>query len=683
MSRGHFLPGRSSLPPVQVLVATCALLLAGARLPAVDAPPVIIQGPSTQTAYVGMNVLLSARAMSDWPATYQWLADNKPLPGRTDSTLSLFCVSMVQSGQVYSVIVSNVYGAVTSAPATLHVTAPDFGPTPHVWGLNETVVHERFSAEQYRTQIGRQINVELQDTSIGGLWGTGIYTDDSSLSSAAYHSGVLPVGSKGTIAILISGPQASFVGSSQNGIISANYSISWPGSFQVIGRVPTITRHPISQVRMVGGSAVFTAEATGEGSLAYQWKHNGMPIEGETNPTLVVHVKSEADAGTYAVTVTDDVGSNSTDPAVLGVLPRNVVWPKSPIANPLDIPIGEFRHMTITGQTNYGIAWGNGFYTTDSDLQRVAVHDGWAQHGEPKVLTVVRLSDQDLFLAADRNNVLTRRYGRFPAIAIAGVAPTITKDPLSQGVYAGQSCRLFTEASHAQPVAFQWRKDGVAIPGATRNELIVPSGPAGTVTIYDVVADTPGNPIPSQGAYVYTLPSDATVLRVANASEALANLARPNTIIYANLKGAITPTYIYGTGIYTSDSDPDTASVHADRLMTGQVAEVGMYTLGVWPGFYGSTRNGLMSGSYIGMPGYVFIYPPPPPSPPTLSAAVAGKLLINGTPGYRCQIWGAASLTQPQWSLLDTVTLSTSSQLWEDPQPPSQGMRFYRVALMP
>lgn len=629
-----------------------------------------------------MNVLLSARAASDWAANYQWLADEKPLVGLTNETLSLFCVSMVQSGQVYSVIASNTYGCVTSAPALLQVVEPDFGPTPYVWGLNQTVVHERFNAEHYRHLVGRQINVELLETSTGGLWGTGIYTDDSSLSAAAYHAGMLPKGAKGTVAIVLMGPQSQFVGSSQNGIVSSSYTMNWPGSFQFIGVVPTITRHPLSQVRMLGGTAVFTAEATGEGSLAYQWKHNGVILPGKTDSTLTVVVQSEADAGSYAVTVTDDVGSNSSDYAILGVLPRTVAWPKAPIADPTVLQVGEFRHMTITGQTNYSTVWGNGFYTTDSDVQKAAVHDGWVVHGETAVITVVRLPDQELFLASSRNSVNTTRYGRFRAFAIAGKAPTISKDPVSQAVFPGQYCRLFAEASHAQDIGYQWRKDGVAIPGATSTELTVAAGAPGAITIYDVVANVPGNPIPSHGAYVFTVPDSAGSMQVANGNDALANLAQPNTIIYAPLKGSLAPSYVYGTGVYTSDSNPDVAAVHADRLRTGDVAEVAMYTLGLWPGFYGSTRNGLSSGSYIGMAGYVFLFPPTIP-PPTISAAGGGRLVIGGAVGSQCQIWATTSLQPPQWVLIDTVTLSSPIQQWQDPQPATQGARFYRAALVP
>jgi len=55
----------------------------------------------------------------------------------------------------------------------------------------------------------------------GSLWGTGIYTVDSTLALAAVHSGVLQAGQTGIMRVKIVGPQPAFQGSTQNGITSA------------------------------------------------------------------------------------------------------------------------------------------------------------------------------------------------------------------------------------------------------------------------------------------------------------------------------------------------------------------------------------------------------------------------------------------------------------------------------
>jgi hypothetical protein len=76
--------------------------------------------PESQTVLVGSNVTFTATARG--PAlSYQWLFNGtNVLAGATDSTLSLASLTLFQSGQ-YSLIASNLAGAVFSQPATLTV----------------------------------------------------------------------------------------------------------------------------------------------------------------------------------------------------------------------------------------------------------------------------------------------------------------------------------------------------------------------------------------------------------------------------------------------------------------------------------------------------------------------------------------------------------------------------------
>jgi hypothetical protein len=69
---------------------------------------------------------------------------------------------------------------------------------------------------------------------IGGdwVWGTDIYSSDSSLAVAAVHAGVLRPGQTGVVKVMILGAQPGFAGSTRNGVVSQPYG-PWPGSFKV------------------------------------------------------------------------------------------------------------------------------------------------------------------------------------------------------------------------------------------------------------------------------------------------------------------------------------------------------------------------------------------------------------------------------------------------------------------
>lgn len=65
------------------------------------------------------------------------------------------------------------------------------------------------------------------------VWGTDIYSDDSSLSTAAVHAGFLKDGETKTLTIRILPGQTDYVGSTQNGVTSASYH-QWHGSFTIV-----------------------------------------------------------------------------------------------------------------------------------------------------------------------------------------------------------------------------------------------------------------------------------------------------------------------------------------------------------------------------------------------------------------------------------------------------------------
>jgi polygalacturonase len=82
---------------------------------------------------------------------------------------------------------------------------------------------------------------------------------------------------------------------------------------------PTLTTQPVSQTVTAGNSVTFTAVASGTAPLAYQWKFGGVAIPGATSASLTITNVKSANAGSYAVTVTNSVGSVTSGAATLTV----------------------------------------------------------------------------------------------------------------------------------------------------------------------------------------------------------------------------------------------------------------------------------------------------------------------------------------------------------------------------
>jgi hypothetical protein len=86
--------------------------------------PAVTIPPQTQSAEAGSPVYLSVKANGCRPLGYQWFYNGTNLLDfATNSILQVSAIQPEQSG-LYSVVITNCYGAATSAPAMLNVIAP-------------------------------------------------------------------------------------------------------------------------------------------------------------------------------------------------------------------------------------------------------------------------------------------------------------------------------------------------------------------------------------------------------------------------------------------------------------------------------------------------------------------------------------------------------------------------------
>jgi hypothetical protein len=90
-----------------------------------DSAPVIVSGPSNQTASYGELATFTVTATGAPTLTYQWYHEDHPLIQERAATLTLANVTAGSAG-AYFVRVSNAFGEATSAPAILNV---DLNPT--------------------------------------------------------------------------------------------------------------------------------------------------------------------------------------------------------------------------------------------------------------------------------------------------------------------------------------------------------------------------------------------------------------------------------------------------------------------------------------------------------------------------------------------------------------------------
>lgn len=140
---------------------------------------------------------------------------------------------------------------------------------------------------------------------------------------------------------------ATFQASDGAETISKTYIIKASSS-----AVPVIETQPVSLIRCEGSSALFFVKARAEGAttLAYQWRKNDVPINGQTKDSLVILYPAPSDSGSYDCVVTNSGASRTSNAANLTVN-RNSVKPTSVTASPSTVCAGSVVRLTVSGGT--------------------------------------------------------------------------------------------------------------------------------------------------------------------------------------------------------------------------------------------------------------------------------------------------------------------------------------------
>lgn len=100
----------------------------------------------------------------------------------------------------------------------------------------ETATSTVANLVNFRSNVGQKIRVECHgDISNGIVWGTGRYSDDSSVCTAAVHFGIVDAVRGGSAVVQIMKGTTELVGSSRNGVISGSRA-SADGSFVFVSK---------------------------------------------------------------------------------------------------------------------------------------------------------------------------------------------------------------------------------------------------------------------------------------------------------------------------------------------------------------------------------------------------------------------------------------------------------------
>ena len=178
-----------------------------------------------------------------------------------------------------------------------------------------------YNLSGYRNRTGQTFQFTVTGANAGAIWGTDVYTDDSSVAAAAVHAGVLRIGEIRTVTVTILAGQSTYAASDRNGIKSGGYG-AWSGSYAFAGAgavttVDVATAVPAAAPGFVAAAStlgvgrrlVCPVAVRGGGTFSYRWYRNGILIPGATANPYIVESATAADSGTYAADVTNALGT--------------------------------------------------------------------------------------------------------------------------------------------------------------------------------------------------------------------------------------------------------------------------------------------------------------------------------------------------------------------------------------
>jgi hypothetical protein len=231
------------------------------------------------------------------------------------------------------------------------------------------VIPDPGNAVQFRGQEHRTFRVAVTGQTEGSIWGTGPFTDDSSIATAAVMAGILRPGERGVVRITILPGQDSYPAATINGVTSLPYA-QWPGSYSIspdggAAVVPVLPLHnygpapaalpdpgTLSSYRSyVGGNFVFKIVGSTQGTiwgcdtytddspLAVAAVHAGIVAPGETKVVKVIILPGQQHyegctkngitsdswgswAGSYQIQLGDVAPRPDAEPTVLPPSPR-------------------------------------------------------------------------------------------------------------------------------------------------------------------------------------------------------------------------------------------------------------------------------------------------------------------------------------------------------------------------
>jgi hypothetical protein len=392
--------------------------------------------------------------------------------GPTNSQLTIYGTSLAMDGDQFRCVVSNTAGTTTSTPALLAVGVP-----PQITTQPLPVTSTTGQTISFTVAASGTAPLSYQWSKFGTVVGHAATLTLTNIQPA----------DAGTYGVNVT--NAFGLAYSNNVGLTVNAA---PASS------PTITTQPAAQSATVGSNVSFSVLASGSPAPTYQWRKDGIAISGATAATLSLTNVQASDAASYTVVATNASGSLVSASAPLTITLSAVAPTITTPPQSLTVTAGQSATFTVvaTGTAPLSYQWSKAATTIAG-----------------ATTATLSLPNAQAADAANYSVVVTNSAGSATSVAAtltvnpAPIPPTITTQPQSLTLTAGQNASLSVVAAGTAPLTYQWSKGAVAIAGATSATFPLTNLQASDAGNYAVVVTNAAGSITSAAATLTVNPA--------------------------------------------------------------------------------------------------------------------------------------------------------------------------------
>lgn len=234
---------------------------------------------------------------------------------------------------------------------------------------------------------------------------------------------------------------------------------------------PTITVQPTHRSTNEGDSVTFLVQATGSGTLSYQWLRDDVEIPGATLSNYSLGNPALSDNGSLWKVRISNAGGTVTSTTVL--LTVNAASSGLPVINiapqSQTVSAGTTVNFTVDASDATGYQWQrNGIDIAGATSASFSL----APAEESDSGTAWRV------IVSNASGSVTSTHATLTVTPGSTSAPMINAHPSSQTVIEGSAVTFSVSASGSPAPTFQWQRDGGDIPGATHASFTLNSAQA-------------------------------------------------------------------------------------------------------------------------------------------------------------------------------------------------------------